>query len=300
MRFSTLLIPVAAARVARGVRRRLDGVRRDHRDLCRTDHHRDRSRPVPTRVQRGERRRPARLHRSSRRSSCPQRCRRSWSSPMSPKAPAPRPADGDTVVVRYVGRRSEDAGVRQQPRGGVPPPVTFGVGQAIEGCKVMINWRRRSVDPAEMALWRSTAEYRRHPARRRGASSSMSSRRLEGRPADAPEITIRRCRTRTGQKSTDPHRRPGCRSSRARPWPCSRWHSACDGKLLDLSWKQAHLPPFFLAQVSCPRFEAVEVRRSAATARSRSVADAFGVLAGMDLSAPASTISSWCSIVGAY
>ena len=221
-------------------------------------------------------------------------------------------ADGDTVVVRYVGVRSEDGKEFDNSYDrGTPFPVTLGVGQVIEGWdKGLVGIKpggRRQLDiPADMAYGDqppSTDVIQ--PGDALSFVIDVVAVIPKVDPADAPDITIPPTPNTTEQKSTDLIVGQGADIQPGQTVAVQLLaFSAADGKLLDSSWKQG-TPLTFLpgaGQLPPGVEKAVEGMKIGGRRQVQiPFADAFGASGNTDLGLPASTdLIMVLDLVGAY
>ena len=220
--------------------------------------------------------------------------------------------DGDTVVVRYVGVRSEDGKEFDNSYDrGTPFPVTLGVGQVIEGWdKGLVGIKpggRRQLDiPADMAYGDqppSTDVIQ--PGDALSFVIDVVAVIPKVDPADAPDITIPPTPNKTEQTSTDLIVGQGADIQPGQTVAVQLLaFSAADGKLLDSSWKQG-TPLTFLpgaGQLPPGVEKAVEGMKIGGRRQVQiPFADAFGASGNTDLGLPASTdLIMVLDLVGAY
>src|SRR3954469_6602242 len=207
---------------------------------------------------------------------------------------------GDTVVVHYVGVRSEDGKEFDNSYDrGTPFAVTLGVGQVIEGWdKGLLGIKpggRRQLDiPAAMAYGDappSTDVIQPGDALSFVIDAVTVIPKVD--PADAPDVTIPPTPNNTEQTSTDLIVGQGADIQPGQTVAVQLLaFSAADGKLLDSSWKQGTPLTFVPGAGQLPPGleKAVEGMKIGGRRQVQiPFADAFGPSGNTDLGLPAST-----------
>src|SRR3954469_26046910 len=207
---------------------------------------------------------------------------------------------GDTVVVHYVGVRSEDGKEFDNSYDrGTPFPVTLGAGRVIEGWdKGLLGIKpggRRQLDiPAAMAYGDAPPST---DVIQPGDALSFVVDAVtvipKAAPADAPDVTIPPTPNNTEQTSTDLIVGQGADIQPGQTVAVQLLaFSAADGKLLDSSWKQGTPLTFVPGAGQLPPGleKAVEGMKIGGRRQVQiPFADAFGESGNTDLGLPAST-----------